>query len=172
MKINTGSIMVVAERARQHCVDKNIIEEEQTSLSKEDLINIVKVFGGKLEFTRKSDLYKKINEKEYKIYCDEEKEDYVLNALAGLGRAFFDGKYLKDNESVKINELESSDNYGYERYKISRIFANEFLMPRNIFEKVILKYSDDGKCKVDEVAKTYKISIFAVLEHGQELHNW
>lgn len=170
MKKNEALTLQVSRNARKLCVEKNVIKEGQLSLSKEDLINIVMLFGGQLEFVKDTDFYEKVSEREYKIYCDEEKEDYTLNVLAGLGRAFFDQKNMIDGQKVGIEKLDSEKDYDYKRCDISKLFAREFLMPRENFEKVLIKYMDDDKVNVTEVAKTYNIGVFPVLERGSELH--
>ncbi len=159
---------IIAEDARKLCIEKDIIKDDSTYLTSEDLSKIIKLFGGELENLKEHNDF--LNEEEsFKIYCDNENKDYTLNALTGLGIAFFYMDKMKDNDKIE-NFPENYDDYFMQ--KVTSMFARGFLMPRSTFEKVLAKYSDKGTVNATEVAKQYKIQVWDVLKRGEELHNW
>lgn len=159
---------IIAEKARKLCIEKDIIKEDSTYLTNEDLSKIIQLFGGKLKIQKGHNDF--LNEEEsFKIYCDNEDKDYTLNVLTGLGIAFFYMDKMKDNDKIE-NFPENYDDYFMRN--VTSMFARGFLMPRSTFESTIIKYSDSGKCNVSGVAKQYKISVYDILTRGEELHNW
>lgn len=159
---------IIAEKARKLCIEKDIIKDDSTYLTGEDLSKIIKLFGGELKIRKEHNDF--LNEEEgFKVYCDSEDKDYTLNVLTGLGIAFFYMDKMKDNDKIE-NFPENYDDYFM--MNVTSMFARGFLMPRSTFESTVIKYSDSGKCNVTGVAKQYKISVFDVLTRGEELHNW
>jgi len=159
---------IIAEDARKLCIEKDIIKDDSTYLTGENLSEIIKLFGGKLSIRKGHNDF--LNEEEgFKIYCDSEDKDYTLNVLTGLGITFFYMDKMKDNDKI-VNFLENYDDYFMR--DVTSMFARGFLMPRSTFEKVLVKYSDNGTVNATEVAKQYKISVYDVLRRGEELHNW
>lgn len=159
---------IIAEDARKLCIEKDIIKEDSTYLTNEDLSKIIQLFGGKLRIQKGHNDF--LNEEEsFKIYCDDKNKDYTLNVLTGLGIAFFYMDKMKDNDKIKNFPENYSD---YFMRDVTSMFARGFLMPRSTFEKVLVKYSDKGTVNATEVAKQYKISVYDVLRRGEELHNW
>lgn len=159
---------IIAEKARKVCIEKNIIKEDSTYLTNEDLSKIIQLFGGRLRIQKGHNDFIKEGEK-FKIYCDAEDKDYTLNVLTGLGIAFFYIDKMETNNKIK-NFPENYDDCFMRN--VTSMFARGFLMPRSTFESVLIKYSDNGKVNVSGVSKQYKTGVYDVLRRGEELHNW
>lgn len=154
-----------AEKARMLCVIKDVIKVDFTYLTGENLNEIKEFYSVKLSTQKGHNDF--LNDSDgFRIYFDNEDEDYTLNVIAGLGIAFFYKKKMKANDEIR-NFPKNYDDYFM--LDITSRFAREFLMPRSDFEDAVIKYSDGGECNVTEVANEYKINELAVLSRGKEL---
>lgn len=178
----------MGEAAREVCVKVGIIQQDQCALTVENLAEIVNYFHGELRkreepcsevgngksaetivtknYTGNSLLRKESANCQFKFtieYTDFE----VLDLLHELGHVFLElDKMLPgdvrgcDDISGGINELNASK------------FARAFIMPRALFEEVVLKHSNNGICKIQEVADEFKIDYWQVVSQGRQLQIW
>ncbi len=158
-------IETVAINARKELIDNEIIKQDALTFTKEDISQIVSFFGGELTPSEREDgaCIKKISDNDFKIMYDETASN--MDIMHELGHAFFDLKKMKVNVKLNCRGLQSED-------LRAAFFARSFLLPRYIFEKIVIACSKNGKCDVQEVAKIFKIDYLSVLTRGEELNIW
>lgn len=158
----------VANEVRNKIVEKEIIQADACELTIDQVKSIIEFFDGKLELapeTEEFTPYIKENGDSYIIYYKE--SNSFLSLLHELGHAFlhYPEKPRGDKKRLNFNGNEKAD-------MEAALFARALVMPRKRFEEVIIKYLYDGKCKIHDVAKEYKIEYLEVLARGEELNIW
>ena len=91
----------------------------------------------------------------------------VLDLLHELGHAFLELDNMDPEEVRGCDDI----NGGINELNASK-FARAFIMPRALFEEVVLKHSTDGMCKIQEVADEFKIDYWQVVSQGRQLQIW
>ena len=152
----------VALNARQSAIEKDIISQETTSLSVEDVRRIVVSFGGELQKDKSTRLVK-TDSRKFTIYYHPNAS--MIDILHELGHAFF------DLPNMEIGHELSCEGVGISDLRAS-LFARAYIMPRDDFENVVIHCAKDGKCDVQKVAEIYDVDYFNVLTRGEELNIW
>lgn len=154
----------VAQKARQMLIEHAIISENDDVISEEQIPQIVKFFGGEVKKNNSIEYAEiKKTDESFIIYYNDYSSP--LDIFHELGHAFFDIKNIPVDNKLSCNGI------GEEDEKAS-LFSRSFYMPRESFEKITIKFSNNGTCNVNQVANIYKVKYCDILTRGQELNIW
>lgn len=105
LKGKSEELAFLLEKARMLCV----IKVDSTYLTGENLNEIIEFYSVKLSTRKGRNDF--LNDSDgFRIYFDNEDEDYTLNVLAGLGIAFFYKEKMKANDEIR-NFPKNYDDY-------------------------------------------------------------
>lgn len=91
----------------------------------------------------------------------------LLELLHELGHAFLELDNMDPGEVRGCDDV----NGGINEQNATK-FARAFLMPRDEFEKVVLKNSKGSVCDIDKVAEEFGIDYWQVVSQGRQLQIW
>jgi len=148
-------------------------------LNTKDLINLITVLGGKINFKDMSfdidGIINNINENKFEIilnkkFLDNKKLNFLITHE--LGHLFIHMKFL--NPKIWQENFEYIDSTFYrQEYIREEIEANEFafelLMPKNEFIKKAKDFSNHNKCNIEKLAEFFNVSSEIVLSRGENL---
>lgn len=177
--INPMNIYInkLAETAREMC-NLNLEGLDNYILSEDNVIEAVQYFNGNL--THYASAEEMNNECGFEIKANSflkktaknsfligYKEFIVLDILHELGHAILElndmlvgETRLKGNYYGGINELNATK------------FARAFIMPLNIFQKVVIQNTKNGVCNIQEVANVFGVDYSQVISRGRESNLW
>lgn len=161
----------VAHIARQSVKDAGI--QITVPMTFKLVIQIIEHFGGKLikkenDDYESSDFYiRKNNNEELEVYYNENYSgNKVMKLLHELGHVFFDFPDMKIGEKRGCDDAEPNDIQ-------AELFARAFVMPREDFEKDMVKNTTkDGKFDMIKLAEYYGVEYMDTLTRGEDLNLW
>lgn len=167
----------VAETARRFCEDCNVISDSDRLLNREKLSNILSEFGGKLYFNDGDESYfKYINKDSFEVNMGSEidNEDISITVLTALGIPFFAMEQLSEGMIIKLNNLDIIRTMpGEGTVSMVELFAREFLMPENDFDKCMAEnLTDKGTFDCIKIANEYGTGYMKVMTRGYDLGKW
>ena len=154
-------ISELALKARKEIIEHNIIVERVETIKQ--LEEIIKFFDGTLYLGDKysEPQIKKTGASCFAIYTNKKRPTNIIQYL---------GKAILTLNSLKIGDIINAD--GIKQIDLEALFfAREFLIPKELFEKVTMNHSYSGKVDVIEVAKELDVDYIDVIARGIEL-NW
>lgn len=162
----------VAQAARESVKDAGI-QINRLPMTFELVKQIIEHFGGRLikklaGDDESSDFYiMKNSHEELEIYYNENYTgNKVMKLLHELGHVFFDFPDMEIGQKKGCDDAESSDIQ-------ADLFARAFVMPRDDFEKdMVKKTTSDGKFDMIELAKYYGVEYMDTLTRGEDLNLW
>ncbi len=152
----------IAKDARKRLIEVSAMEPDQKSFTFEQLDEIMLFFDGDLVMDKEqaTAFFEKLSGDRFMVYYNPD-SNYMC-ALQELGRAFLHMDKMADYQKVVwgSNGQEDSD---------VELFARELMMPREEFEKVVIKYLDNGRFSASGVAKEYGVDVFTVISRCDDL---
>ena len=155
-------IKKIARDVREKLLEVGLMEPNQKSFTFEQLDEIMLFFGGDLVMDKEQATasFEKLSDGKFMVWYNPE-SNYMC-ALQELGRAFLHMDKMTDYQKVVWgnNGVEDSE---------TELFARELIMPREEFEKVIVKHLDNGKFSASNVAKEYGVDVFTIIARCDDL---
>jgi hypothetical protein len=157
----------IAEMALNSWKEVRKVEEDKRPLSRDNVKDIVEVFGGTLCNGEETKIIWNKYTSRFEISCPSQDTSFdYLSVLHELGHAFFDINALKEGEVFSCEGVDVNDDKAW-------LFARTIGMPRKQFEQVLLdNLMENGTYNVEAVAKEYDVDYFQVLLRGEELNIW
>ena len=153
----------VAKDVRKRLVEVGLMDPDQKSFTFEQLDEIILFFGGDLVMDKEQTTasFEKLSGDRFMVYYNPD-SNYMC-ALQELGRAFLHMDKMADYQKVVWGSNGQEDSN-------VELFARELMMPREEFEKVVIKYLDNGRFSASGVAKEYGVDVFTVIARCDDLN--
>lgn len=149
----------LATSAREEVIEHKIIKEKIENVT--ELEKIVKYFGGVLHEDKIIDSQiKRTGITSFEIYTNTNKP---INIIQYLGKALLNLRDIKLGDTINAEGFTQADIE-------AAFFAREFLMPRGLFERVLIHHLDYDTFDVKAVAEELNVDYKDILIRGKELY--
>ena len=143
-----------------------------------DIEELVERLGGRIEYVWKPsiDAYIQKDQDFFKIVVDSTKPilRQRFSIAHEIGHLLLHLNYGNENVWRNIKEADSRIfRFGHDAQELeANEFAAELLMPKEIFKKMVKKYSNNGYVDLEKLSRYFRTSVNAVKYRGHNLKLW